>query len=179
MTLKRLYSYAGSLPSTERCKWQPLRSPENLQWTFKNTPIKTFSALLRKFQGNPQSFCSRSVEPLKFRKNAQTKRINSTPFSRKMGKNRFFRPILSSYKISHLRNFDMTPLPVRTVDGGESSNEIAIHNFEKKGNSRSPLWKADCHVTRSTKTELDIYCSTARPCQHNTRISHSTSHSSY
>ena len=90
MTLKRLYSYAGSLPSTERCKWRPLRSPENLQWTFKNTPIKTFSALLRKFQGNPQSFCSRSVEPLKFRKTAQTKRINSTPFSRKWEKIDFF-----------------------------------------------------------------------------------------
>jgi len=33
-------------------------------------------------------------------------------------------------KISHLPNFDMISLAVRTVDG-ESLSEITIHNFEK------------------------------------------------
>ena len=55
-------------------------------------------------------------------------------------------------RISHLQNFDTTPLPVCTVDG-ESLSEIAIHNFEKNRNSCSPHGRD--HVPRSTEMERE------------------------
>ena len=99
MTLKKVIQLCGSHPSTELRKSCPLQSRKNLQQTYKNTPIKTFGALWRKFQGNSGNFSSHSVELLDLHKTTQTERKNFTSFSRKSEKkSNFFNLIFSSYK---------------------------------------------------------------------------------
>jgi len=52
------------------------------------------------------------------------------PFSRKLEKNEFFYLFFQVTRISYLQHFDMTSMPVCTVDAG-SLSEITIHNLDK------------------------------------------------
>ena len=125
-----LIGYAATFHLPNSISSAPLWLIVKVQWTFKEIPCKNiWRPLVEKCQGNPQFFCSNSVElPTSVKLHWRNGKIPHRFWENR--KKIYYWPNFQISRISHLRNFDTTSMPVRTVDG-ESLSEIAIHNFKK------------------------------------------------
>ena len=114
--------------------------------------MKTFGAIWRKsFKEIPEYFQPFRRAP-DLRKTSQMERKNSTPFSRI---SKFFQPIFWVTRISHMQNFDTTPMPVAYCQCWKFERNRNSQFREKSKFAFSPM-EGSYHVPWSSTTELVI-----------------------